>query len=709
MQNAPFKTDFSYEALFRWSIMKYLISTLSLLLVTGLQAQSISFLQFDDEEASNDAIVESSRTKLIQQLDNVEDKKLARFIRKKGASERLIKKADALFEKMWYAEAAKIYDMVLEKSNEVHTFKLLSKAGDSHYYSGNLEKSYKWYHELYESYNDRITEETFFKYAHTLKGTGRYRRAAKLTKEFNEKREMTEKEVEKEIKALNGRALVDIKNMSINSEYSDFSPMFYNGNEVVFTSAKDSAFLTTRNYKWNNQPFLDLYTAKKNETDGDLTNAKKFSKNINTKYHEASISFSPDQKTIYFTRNNYGKKLKRGKNGINHLKIYQSNFVNDEWTKAKSVSFNSENYSNGHPAISSDGKRMYFASDRPGGYGLTDVYVVDILEDGTFSEPKNLGRNINTDKKEMFPFITENALYFSSDRVMGVGGLDVYKADYANGVFGTATNLGMPINSTRDDFSYIINEETQEGYFASNREGGKGDDDIYSFKNIVNLNAISGIVEDLETGEVLSEATVTLIDKDNAWVAETTTALDGTFIFENLDPLSKYTINTVKKEYEEQSTSVSTRDNESVTVAQSLKPLEILIAEENGVLVEEKGELKFETEAIYFDFDRFAIKKQAATELDKLVGVMKENPSMVIKIESHTDARGNRSYNKYLSDKRAKATKAYIVSQGIDASRIESAIGYGEEKLLNGCEDGTPCAASEHRQNRRSEFIIVEM
>ncbi|MBS9461277.1 OmpA family protein [Flagellimonas sp. 389] len=689
--------------------MKYLISTLSLLLVTGLQAQSISFLQFDDEEASNDAFVESSRTKLIQQLDNVEDKKLARFIRKKGASERLIKKADALFEKMWYAEAAKIYDIVLEKSNEVHTFKLLSKAGDSHYYSGNLEKSYKWYHELYESYTDRITEETFFKYAHALKGTGRYRRAAKLTKEFKEKREMTEKEFEKEIKALNGRALVDIKNVSINSEYSDFSPMFYNGNEVIFTSAKDSSFLTTRNYKWNNQPFLDLYTAKKNEADGDLMNAKKFSKNINTKYHEASTSFSPDHKTIYFTRNNYGKKLKRGKNGINHLKIYQSSFIDNIWTKAKSVSFNSENYSNGHPAISPDGKRMYFVSDRPGGYGLTDVYVVDILEDGTFSEPKNLGRNINTDKKEMFPFITENALYFSSDRVMGVGGLDVYKADYANDVFGTATNLGTPINSTRDDFSYIINEETQQGYFASNREGGKGDDDIYSFKNIVNLNAISGVIKDVETGEALSEATVTLIDRDNVWVAETTTALDGSFVFENLDPLSKYTINTVKKEYEEQSTLVSTRDNEGVTVTQSLKPMEILIAKENDVLVEEKGVLKFETETIYFDFDRFTIKKQAASELDKLVEVMKENPSMVIKIESHTDAIGNRSYNKYLSDKRAKSTKAYIVSQGIDTSRIESAIGYGEEKLLNGCEDGTPCAAAEHRKNRRSEFIIVEM
>ncbi|MEM7487050.1 MAG: OmpA family protein [Bacteroidota bacterium] len=682
--------------------MKYLAATLFLLFVTGLQAQSISFLQFDDEEASNQEVVESSRTKLIQQLDNVEDKKLARFIRKKGASERLIKKADALFEKMWYAEAAKIYDIVLEKSNEVHTFKLLSKAGDSHYYSGNLDKSYKWYHELYETYTDLITEDTFFKYAHALKGTGRYRRAAKLTKQFKEKREMSEKEVEKEIKALNGRALVEVKNMSINSEYSDFSPMFYNGNQVVFTSAKDSAFLTTRKYKWNNQPYLDLYTAKKNEADGDLMNAKKFSKNINTKYHEASTSFSPDQKTIYFTRNNYGKKLKRGKNGINHLKIYQSSFSNDGWTKAKSVSFNSENYSNGHPSISPDGKRMYFVSDRPGGFGLTDVYVVDILENGTFSEPKNLGRNINTDKKEMFPFITENALYFSSDRVMGVGGLDVYKAVYDNEVFGTAINLGTPINSTRDDFSYIINEDTQKGYFASNREGGKGDDDIYSFKNIVNLNAISGIVEDVETGEFLSEATVTLIDKDNVWVDETTTATDGSFIFENLDPESKYTVSTVKKEYLEQSTEVSTKDNEGITISQSLKPLEKMIAEEETLL-------KFETEAIYFDFDRFAIKKQAATELDKLVEAMKENPNMVIKIESHTDAIGNSSYNKYLSDKRAKSTKAYIVSQGIDESRIQSAIGYGEEKLLNDCRDEAPCSATEHRQNRRSEFIIVEM
>ncbi len=681
-------------------ILKRLILILLFVFATGLNAQMLSYIEFEEDTIFSDD-VPTNKKSTTAHYSKTNKSKRKEYTLENGTTARLIKQADAYFDKFWYAEAARLYDMVLEKRNAKHSFKLLLRAGDSHYYNRNLEKAHKWYDELYNSYEKDVTDEIFFKYAHSLKGTGRYRKAAKLDKIFKEKREVSEKEIEREIKSLSG-GTVEIKNLAINSVYADFSPMFHNKDEIVFSSSMDTSFLTTRRYKWNNQPFLDLYVAKKSDANQDLTGSKKFSKNLNTKYHEASVAFSPDQKTIYFTRNNYGKKLKRGKKGINHLKIYRAELIEDEWTEAKEVSFNSENFSNGHPAISPDGKRMYFVSDRPGGFGFTDVYVVYILKDGTFSEPKNLGRNINTDKKEMFPYITENALYFSSDRAMGVGGLDVYKADQANGLFGVATNLGTPINSTRDDFSYIIDEDGQKGYFASNREGGKGDDDIYSFKNIINLNAISGIVDDLETEEPLANATVTLIDENNVWVAETETASDGSFTFENLDPSSTYTINTIKEGFSDISTKISTRNNESVTINQSLKPL-------NKMIAEEKGTLKLETEAIYFDFDRFNIKSAAAAELDKLVEVMKEYPEMVIKIESHTDAIGDSNYNKYLSNKRAASTKDYIVSQGIDESRIQSAIGYGEEQLLNDCADGTRCASTKHRQNRRSEFIIVEM
>ena len=688
-------------------IMKNLILTLIFIGSFGLQSQELSLLQFEDEElytqeSGSEGVGAPIQTPFMKQLDGLSDRALSRFVKKKGISAKLIRMADEYYDKMWFAEAARVYDIVLEKSDEDHTFNLLSKAGDSHYYSGNLEKSYKWYHELFERFEDEITEDRFFKYTHTLKGTGRYRRAAKLTKMFRQKNNQGFDEVDVESMTFKNPTQIKIKNLAINSKYSDFSPMFHNDSEVVYASALDSSFLTTRRYRWNNQPFLDLYVAQSDGQGEDLKSTQKFSKNINTKYHEASVAFSPDQKTIYFTRNNYGKKLKRGKNGVNHLKIYRSKLIDGEWTEAVELPFNSENHSNGHPSISPDGKKMYFVSDRPGGYGGTDIYMVDILENGRFSEPKNLGRTVNTKKKEMFPYITENSLYFSSDRNMGLGGLDIYQADYVEDIFGVAVNMGEPINSNRDDFSYIIDKKGEKGYFASNRKGGKGDDDIYSFKLLENLNAITGSVADDATGEAIADATVALFNRDKVIVAEAKTTPEGKYVFKNLDPLSKYTVKAVKKGYFEDEQEVATKNNISVSISQSLQKLK-------EIIVEEKNVAKIDTETIYFDFDRYNIKKQAAFELDKLVAVMLEYPDMVIKIESHTDAIGKKAYNKYLSDKRAKSTRDYIISKGIDASRIQSAIGYGEERLLNDCGDGVRCSRTRHQENRRSEFIIVNM
>ncbi|MCL6266652.1 OmpA family protein [Flagellimonas myxillae] len=686
--------------------MKKPIFILILLLSFGLEAQSVSFLQFEDgdlySEMEESRGSYSSQTAFLKQLEGMNARALTKFMRKNGITEKLIKQANEFFNKMWYAEAARVYDIVLEKSDAEHTFELLSRAGDSHYFSGNMEKAHKWYHELYETYKEDITEEKFFKYAHALKGTGRYRRAAKLTKLFRQKRDEPLNELSNDPTTWSKPRLVEVKNLAINSKYSEFSPMFHNGTDVVFASSLDSSFLTTRKYRWNNQPFLDLYVAKADPENEDLSQPKKFSRKINTKYHEASVSFSPDQKTIYFTRNNYGKKLRRGKNGVNHLKIYQSHYVEGEWTKAVELPFNSEDYSTGHPSVSPDGKQLYFVSDRPGGFGGTDVYKVNILGNGKFSEPENLGRTVNTSKKEMFPYITKDALYFSSDRTMGLGGLDIYKSSHVDGVFSVGINLGEPINSNRDDFSYIIDEGGENGYFASNRKGGKGDDDIYSFKSILNLNAISGNILDEVSGNPIPEAEVTLFDKDDVRIGQLRSEPDGSFIFKNLKPVSRYVIKTVKKGYFDVSTNITTKENEDIAVIQHLKQLEEIIAEEDGVM-------KLEVETIYFDFDKFNIKPQSAQELDKLVAVMTEYPNMVIKIESHTDAIGTKAYNKYLSDKRAKSTRDYIVAHGIDPGRIESAIGYGEEQLLNNCRDGTRCSRTKHRENRRSEFIIVKM
>ncbi|MEM7382114.1 MAG: OmpA family protein, partial [Bacteroidota bacterium] len=635
----------------------------------------------------------------------------------KPITDKLLEKADQYFAKMWYAEAAELYELFLSENENEQNFEIIQKAGDSHYFNTNMERAYYWYDILYNKHKDEMSADNLFKYAHSLKGTGKYSRAKRLMLLYN--KQMAKEEaaaINRYSRAKNEKVLdnilgteenFSIKNIAVNSEYSDFAPMFYRDDRVVFASAMDSSFFSTRRYKWNNQPYLDLYVAKINKESNEVRNATKFSKKINTKYHEASVAFSPDNETMYFTRNNYGKKLKRDKNGINHLKIYMSNKVDGEWTEATELPFNSDSFSTGHPALSPDGKQLYFVSDMPGSIGETDIFVVDILGPGQFSEPRNLGPGVNTERREMFPFISNKKLYFSSDGHVGIGGLDIYEAplDEENG-FGEVRNIGKPVNSKVDDFSYIINEETQKGFFASNRRGGKGDDDIYSFKRLIpeeaNKNAIAGVVTELVTGEVMPEALVILLDENNRKLKEIVTGEDGSFVFEDLDSNTKYTLKTVKGNFFDDEQLITTKDNELVEASVSMKRLQELIAIEDGIK-------KLKTEMIYFDFDKHYIRSDASDELDKLVEVMNEYQDMVIRIESHTDSRGKRAYNKYLSDQRAKSTRDYLISKGIDPKRIESAIGYGEERLLNECDGSVRCSSAKHQMNRRSEFIIVSM
>jgi len=351
---------------------------------------------------------------------------------------KLLEKADFYFGKMWYAEAAELYEQVLNRNKENETFEIIQKAGDAHYFNTNMERAYYWYDKLYSQYKDQMSAENLFKYAHSLKGTGKYGRAKRLMRLYNKKLKKEDAAVladdsratPREVildNILSADASSTIKNLAINSKYSDFGPMYYNENELVFASAADSSFFTTRRYKWNNEPYLDLYAAKINEESEDVRQAVKFSKKINTKYHEASVAFTPDNQTMYFTRNNYGKKLRRDKHGVNHLKIYMSQKVDGEWSDAVEVPFNSDDWSTGHPVLSPDGKQMYFVSDRPGSLGESDIFVVDIMGDNQFSEPRNLGPEINTERREKFSFFTDKKMYFSSDGDVGSGGLDIFE------------------------------------------------------------------------------------------------------------------------------------------------------------------------------------------------------------------------------------------------------------------------------------------
>lgn len=621
------------------------------------------------------------------------------------------KNADALFDKMWYVEAGKGYENAIKKGDTSRM--TLERAGDSYYFNTQMQEANKWYAQLVAEYPNEVSPKYLFRYAQTLEGIQNYPLAKKWMKKFAEQgtndtraKHFLQSDVTiDDLLALEPQ--FTLQNLSINSVYSDFAPMYYM-DRLIYATATDSSYFHTRKYGWNNQPFLNLHIGRINPVQTDVTFLEKFSKDINTKYHEACVAFSPDEKTIYFTRNNYEGKLKKDGNGVNHLKLYSATAEEKDgkikWGDIKELPFNSDNYSVGQPAVSKDGTKLYFVSDMPGTIGETDIFVVDILEDGNYGQPKNLGETINTIGREMFPYITDRALYFATDGYLGLGGLDVFETIITDGVFQKPINLGAPLNSSMDDFAYIVNEETNKGFVCSNRKSGKGDDDIYSFERtpIVCKQVIKGIVSEELTGERIAGATVVLYDDNGVEKDRAVTQINGEYIFSTVIGCSTgYFVEAAKQGYKTTNKSVITGS----TTGETVVPLGI----SHELIVKENGLLKIKIGIIYFDLDKSYIRNDATIELNKVVLLMNEYPDMVIKIESHTDSRGRDEYNLQLSGRRAKATRDYIISQGITPERIESATGYGETQLINGCSNGVPCTAVQHEMNRRSEFIILKM
>lgn len=621
------------------------------------------------------------------------------------------KAADALFDKMWYVQAAKAYEAEIAKGDV--SKETLQRAGDAHYFNTQMDQANKWYGKLIEQYPNEVSGEYIFRYAQTLQGMQNYSLAKKWMKSFSEKTKSGDSRAlnfsQKDITIddiLNIKPQFTLQSLEINSAYSDFGPMYYK-DKLVYSTTIDSSYFKTENYGWNNQPFLNLQLGEISPSQTNVTFKERFAKDITTKYHEACVAFSPDEKTIYFTRNNYKGKLKRDGKGVNNLKLYSATAVEKEdgttrWENVKELPFNNDSYSVGQPAVSRDGKKLYFVSDMPGTIGATDIFVVDILGENQYSNPKNLGEEINTPGREMFPFVTDRALYFATDGHLGLGGLDVFESVYKDSVYTAPVNLGAPLNSSMDDFGYIVKEETNMGFVCSNRKTGKGDDDIYSFERTPCEQMIKGYISNAISGERISGAAVALHDTNGLILDETLSIINGEYAFKapiNCD--TNYFVAASKEGFNNNTKPVITGSSSGET--------NVPIGLDPGLIVKEGSLLKIKIGIIFFDLDKSFVRNDAAIELNKVVLLMQEYPNMVIKIESHTDSRANDQYNLELSDKRAKATRDYIISQGIAPERIESAIGYGETQLINGCSNGVPCTEAEHQLNRRSEFIIVKM
>jgi outer membrane protein OmpA-like peptidoglycan-associated protein len=386
------------------------------------------------------------------------------------------------------------------------------------------------------------------------------------------------------------------------------------------------------------------------------------------------------------------------KKGTSHLKIYKATLIDGSWENIKELPFNDEVYSTGHPALSADNKKLYFVSDKEGGFGQTDIYEIDILENNKYGEPKNLGERINTEGREMFPFVSKDSIfYFSSDGHLNLGLLDIFKSTIIKNPNAEPENLGAPYNSGYDDFAFFTrsNKATQTGYFSSNRPGGIGNDDIYSFNAYKCSQIITGIAKDTLSNLILDDVSVKLINKVGKVINEVITNEKGEYRFE-VDCDKKYTILAEKPDYKDYHKDLAT-DFETEKINGNDIFLESLIRGNQIVI-----------NPIFFDYDKWNIRTDAEYELENIVDVLRLKPNMVIKIESHTDSRGKDKYNLKLSDRRAKSTKDYFLSRGIAPERIESAIGYGETQLLNKCSNGVKCTPKEHQLNRRSYFYIVK-
>lgn len=622
-----------------------------------------------------------------------------------------LKKADALFKNYSYADASKAYEECLQNIKNPST-QTLKNAADSYYFISDSRNALKWYKKLYEAQDNNLTDIYYLRYIQSMKAVMDYDDADKITKEYLNKKG-DQKEInryvvqKKQLDSLSkAKSLYKIKNLDINTSKSDFGATFYQ-DKIVFTSARDTTNFGQKLYTWNNQPFLNLYVAERNPADGSLLNDVLFIPNLMTKYHEATASFDASGKTMYYSSNIVKKnKLVIDENKINNFQILKGSIVNGKLENPQKVFFDSDDYSVGHPCLSDDGRLLFFASDMPGGYGETDLYVVKIADDGTMGSPQNLGPKINTIGNDVFPFFRNGILYFSSDGHYGLGDLDVYESTVlSDGSYSTPRNLGAPINSNKDDFTFVIDKTGKYGYVSSNRAGGKGDDDIYSFTKgepVCNQN-ISGKATDRKSKSPLTDVTIVAYNSYNEVLAETKTNFDGNYAV--TVPCNK-TVRLVatKTNYsDDEKTVETTKENEA-----EITNVNFELSNYDDLVVKKQGVEKVDVNPIYFDYDKYNITPLAVEELSKVVFIMRKFPNIKIKIESHTDSRGKDSYNLKLSDNRAKSTRDYIVSQGIDASRIESAIGYGETRLINRCKNGVKCTEAEHLLNRRSDFIIIQ-
>ncbi|MDP3556365.1 MAG: OmpA family protein [Bacteroidota bacterium] len=708
--------------------------------------------------------------------------------------------ADKRFDNLEFVSASEMYE---ELSRSKHPkIKYYVRAGESNLNMGDYRKAQVYYDKAYN--NTGMTDRDLYNYYQVLKYNSNYNKASEVFSKINDNqykliRDNLSKKKLKVEELKKDSSNFSLKRLAINSDENDFCPYVVN-NEMYFLSSRRNTSIVGAKYGWDDSYYLDVY---KGYIEGnDVKNEHAVKEGLKTKVHEGPVCFTKDGSTQFITRNNYiKKKYKKGKEGRVNLKIFTRKKEGEEWGEFVEFPFNSDDYSCGHPAVSGDGKTLYFVSDMPGTLGLTDIWVSN-FENNTWTKPENLGQSVNSEGREMFPQIFEDeVLFYSSDGKVGLGGLDIFYTVPAGDAYFEAQNLGYPLNSQFDDFGFYA-RTTTTGFVTSNR--GKTKDDIYSFvsKKPIISSAINLIVKDNLSKEIIPNTTVVLIDESGKPVYEGKTDDNGEIKF-NVLPGKGYKTKATKDGYKESVGIIKEEevaalanskkeilvekkiigllgliaDADDLTPIEGVKititdgfnksefmkfttnkdgdfrhiykdkkvgddlsyviklekegyitkiqPVDITIKKEGYVLLHDYLNTKMykiklgadigkvvDLRPIYFDLGKSTVREDAKGELNKIVTLLTDNPSIVIELSSHSDCRGSAASNLSLSDRRAKASAGYVVSKGVSPTRIYGK-GYGESKLINDCKcEGkivVPCSEEQHAENRRTEFKIVKI
>jgi peptidoglycan-associated lipoprotein len=632
----------------------------------------------------------------------------------------VLKLANEQYSLYNYTKAAELYLKAFKKDSNLYTAEHLANC---YRLTREYPEAEKWYATTVAMSQSK--PDNLLKYAEVLKNNLKYAEAkAQYTKYYTISPAVNQTQLkvwisscDSAIKWMKNPVPVEIRNeQMLNTKESDWGAVKIN-NTLVFTSDRQNkteeeesnknkpwikfdgaSTIDKRIYGWTGNKYLNLYEQQSSTAAADAV--KPFPFIAGTEYHIGAASFTADGTEMYFTLTHLPDHKVKDTARIKTIKldIYWSrrNAATGLWEQPIPFTYNNETaYSVGDPFITPDGKTLYFTSDMPGGVGGTDIYYCE-RTDGNWSQPMNL-KAINTTANERTPFVDANGtIYFSTDGDKGMGGLDIFKALRKGNTFGIKQNLGYPINSAQDDFSYVLPADGASGYLSSNRTGGIGSDDIYSFTPLqTSTYTMEGVVYDKFTRYPIANSTVTLT-RPKGILSKVQTNSAGQFRFV-VNGNSDYQLKSEKTGY--------LSDNLNTFSTTGLAPSEII----RRNLYLEKIELKkaIRIENIYYDLDKADIRPDAALELDKLISVLKDNPTIVIELGSHTDSRADDDYNMALSRRRANAAADYIINVGgIDEDRI-IARGYGETRLLNRCGNGINCSEAAHQLNRRTEFTII--